>query len=72
MDSLPLGGMVEMRTAEISQGDKGFVVSLFKDGVKIGFIDLADKSKYYADDVVENWSIGILKEDNEHIVKENN
>ena len=63
----------EMRKTSVTINNNGdFQVNLFKDDVKIGFIDLADKSKYYAEDVVENWSIGILKEDNKHIVKENN
>ena len=41
-----------MRTAETTINSNGdFQVTLFKDGVKIGFIDLAGKSKYYAEDV---------------------
>ena len=42
---------------------------LFKNKDKIGFIELPGKSKYYAEDVVENWQNGILGEDNEHIKK---
>ena len=57
-----------MRTAETTNNSNGdFQVDLFKDGVKIGFIDLAGKSKYYAEVVEKNWSIGVLTEDNEHI-----
>lgn len=57
-----------MRTAETTINSNGdFQVDLFKDGVKIGFIDLAGKSKYYAEDVEKNWAIGVLTEDNEHI-----
>ncbi len=57
-----------MRTAETSINSNGnFQVDLFKDGVKIGFIDLAGKSKYYAEDVEKNCAIGVLTEDNEHI-----
>ena len=57
-----------MRTAETTINSNGdFQVDLFKDGVKIGFIDLAGKSKYYAEDVEKNWTIGVLTEDNEHI-----
>ena len=61
-----------MRTAETTMNSNGdFQVVLYKDGVKIGFIDLTGKSKYYAEDVEINWSIGVLTEDNEHIIKEN-
>jgi len=57
-----------MRTAETKMNSNGeFQVVLYKDGVKIGFIDLAGKSKYYAEDVEKNWAIGVLTEDNEHI-----
>ena len=57
-----------MRTAETTINSNGdFQVTLFKDGLKIGLIDLAGKSKYYAEDVEKNWSIGVLTEDNKHI-----
>lgn len=79
MDCIPLRGMVEMKDAVIravsrSNKNKGthvsmYVVDLFKDNVKMGVIELPGKSKYYAEDVVENWQNGILGEDNEHIKK---
>jgi len=79
MDSIPLRGVVEMKEAHIrsvsrSNPSKGqftsmFVVDLFKNKDKIGVIELPGKSKYYADDVVENWETGIIKENNEHIIK---
>ena len=59
-----------MRKAETSINSNGdFQVDLFKDGVKIGFIDLAGKSKYYAEDIEKNWAIGVLTEDSEHIIR---
>jgi len=71
MDSLPLGGLVEMRTAENVYEGGNFIVVLKKDGEKIGHINIEGKSRYYVEDVIKNWEIGILKEDNEHIIKEN-
>ena len=60
----------EMRKTSVTINNNGdFQVNLFKDDVKIGFIDLAGKSKYYAEDVEKNWAIGILKEDNEYIIR---
>lgn len=63
-----------IRSVSRSNPSKGqftsmFVVDLFKNKDKIGVIELPGKSKYYADDVVENWEIGIIKENNEHIIK---
>ena len=49
--------------------DSMYVVDLYQDSIKVGFIELPNKSKYYADDVVRNWTNGILKENNEHINK---
>ena len=46
-----------------------YVVDLYKNNVMVGVIELPGKSKYYAEDVVENWQTGILGEDNEHIKK---
>lgn len=50
--------------------DTVFVVDLFKNEDFIGTIDTRQKSLFYIDDVVENWENGILKEDNEHIIKD--
>jgi len=63
-----------IRSVSRSNPSKGqfasmFVVDLFKNKDKIGFIELPGKSKYYAEDVVENWETGIIKENNEHIIK---
>lgn len=59
-----------MKTAEIVNIDgTGYIVHLLKDGTAFGKIDVRDKSIHYAQDVVENWETGILKENNEHITK---
>ena len=59
-----------MKTAEIVNIDgTGYIVHLLKDGNAFGKIDVRDKSIHYAQDVVENWETGILKENNEHITK---
>jgi len=54
-----------------SKPNSMYVVDLYKDAIKVGFIQLPNKSKYYADDTVKNWENGILKENNEHIRKFN-
>lgn len=54
-----------------SRPDSMYVVDLYEDAIKIGFIQLPNKSRYYADAVVKNWENGILKESNEHITKFN-
>lgn len=62
--------MPSRKEAEITNHDgTGYIVHLLKDGNKFGKIDVRDKSISYAEDVVENWESGILKEDNEHIEK---
>lgn len=45
------------------------MVDLYKGDQLFGTIDVTPHSKYYADDVVENWVNGILREDNEYITK---
>jgi hypothetical protein len=56
------------KTAEIVD-DNGFIVHLFKQDTLFGTINVRDKSIHYANDVAENWSNGILGEDNEFISK---
>ena len=65
-------GEHEMRSAEITNHDgTGYIVHLLKDGSTFGKVDVRNKSISYAEDVVENWETGILKEDNEHIKMSN-
>ena len=64
--------MVSYRKAEVVDNPDGFVVQLFKNYEQFGTVDVRDKSIHYANDVCENWENGILKEDNEYIVKESN
>jgi hypothetical protein len=65
-----------MKTAEIrrepnwvtSNGpDMLYYVDLYKNKQFFGTIDVSNKSIYYAQDVVENWENGVLKEDNQFI-----
>tara|TARA_B100000902_G_scaffold322925_1_gene316473 strand:+ start:15676 stop:15873 length:198 start_codon:yes stop_codon:yes gene_type:complete len=62
--------MIKERSAKLSNED-GYVAHLFKNDQLFGTIDIKDKSIHYANDVVENWENGILREDNEHIKKFN-
>lgn len=81
MVRLPLGGLVEMKTAvirkkpnykdEVRGPDTFTFVDLYIDGNKFGELNVSEHSIHYAKDVVENWESGILKEDNKHIIKEN-
>jgi len=56
-----------------SNGSKGpdvtFSVDLYKDNNLFGVIDAKEHSRYYAEDIAENWENNILGEDNEHIKK---
>jgi|TARA_R110000803_G_scaffold41704_3_gene89563 hypothetical protein len=44
-------------------------VILWKNYEQFGTVDISEKSIHYANDVAENWENGILKEDNEYIIK---
>jgi hypothetical protein len=46
-------------------------VVLWKNYKPFGLIDVSNKSIHYANDVAENWESGVLKEDNEHIIRSN-
>ena len=59
-----------IKKAEVVE-DNGFVVHLWRNYEQFGTVDVRDKSIHYANDVVENWENGILREDNEHIKKFN-
>jgi len=68
----------QMRKAEIrrqpnwtesSGPDMFYFVDLYKNDELFGTVDVSDHSRYYANDVAENWENGILKEDNVHITK---
>lgn len=68
--------MIKERSAKLVRVAKdrdtfedGYVAHLFKNNKLFGTIDITDKSIHYANDVVENWENGILREDNEHINK---
>ena len=41
-----------------------------EDNVVVGQIRVEEKSRYYADDVAENWEWGTLTADNIHINRE--
>ena len=57
-----------IKKAEVVE-DNGFVVHLWRNYEQFGTVDVRDKSIHYANDVVENWENGILKEDNEYIIR---
>ena len=57
-----------IKKAEVVE-DNGFVVHLWRNYEQFGTVDVRDKSIHYANDVCENWETGILKEDNEHILR---
>lgn len=56
-----------MKDAEACQGADGLYVNLYKDEQLFGTVDIRKHSLHYANDVVQNWITGILKEDNPHI-----
>ena len=57
-----------IKKAEVVE-DNGFVVHLWRNYEQFGTVDVRDKSIHYANDVCENWGNGILKEDNEYIIR---
>jgi|TARA_A200000159_G_scaffold68966_1_gene63932 hypothetical protein len=57
-----------IKKAEVVE-DNGFVVHLWRNYEQFGTVDVRDKSIHYANDVCENWENGILKEDNEYIIR---
>ena len=57
-----------IKNAEVVE-DNGFVVHLWRNYEQFGTVDVRDKSIHYANDVCENWETGILKEDNEYIIR---
>ena len=57
-----------IKKAEVVE-DNGFVVHLWRNYEQFGTVDVRDKSINYANDVCENWENGILKEDNEYIIR---
>ena len=57
-----------IKKAEVVE-DNGFVVHLWRNYEQFGTVDVRDKSIHYANDVYENWENGILKEDNEYIIR---
>ena len=57
-----------IKKAEVVE-DNGFVVHLWRNYEQFGTVDVRDKSIHYANDVCENWVTGILKEDNEYIIR---
>jgi hypothetical protein len=57
-----------IKKAEVVE-DNGFVVHLWKNYEQFGTVDVRNKSIHYANDVCENWETGILKEDNEYIIR---
>lgn len=56
------------KKAEVFEAN-GLVVHLWKDNELFGTVDVRDKSIHYAKDVCENWESGLLKEDNEYILR---
>ena len=57
-----------IKKAEVVE-DNGFVVHLWRNYEQFGTVDVRNKSIHYANDVCENWESGILKEDNEYIIR---
>jgi len=57
-----------IKKAEVVE-DNGFVVHLWRNYEQFGTVDVRNKSIHYANDVCENWENGILKEDNEYIIR---
>ena len=57
-----------IKKAEVVE-DNGFVVHLWRNYEQFGTVDVRDKSIHYANDVCENWELGILKEDNKYIIR---
>jgi len=57
------------KDAEACQGPNGLYINLFKNEKLFGTVDIEGHSLHYANDVVQNWITGILKEDNPHIEK---
>jgi hypothetical protein len=57
-----------IKKAEVVE-DNGFVVHLWRNYEQFGTVDVRDKSIHYANDVCENWETGILKEDNQYIIR---
>ena len=59
---------VSNRSANVKDVN-GYVVDLMEDNVVVGQIKVQEKSRYYADDVAENWEWGTLTADNIHIIR---
>lgn len=57
-----------MKTAQVVN-DNGYIVNLFKDDELFGYVELKNHSKYYADEVADNWLNGTLQENNEFIMR---
>jgi hypothetical protein len=52
----------ENRNAVIKQNHKGYVVDLYEDSRFVRTIDVSDHNIRYAEEVVENWVMGIINE----------
>ena len=50
------------RTAKIFQDDEGYFVEIYTNNDAIRQIDATGFSLRYAEDIVENWITGIIKE----------
>jgi hypothetical protein len=50
------------RTATVSYSREEYTVSLFENGVWLRDVDTSMHSLSYAEDVAENWTIGVIKE----------
>lgn len=60
----------QMNPGDFRKGPDIFkFVDLYIDEKLYGTIDVSSKSSIYAEDVVENWENGILKNDNNFIKK---
>jgi ABC-type proline/glycine betaine transport system substrate-binding protein len=55
-------GTYDNRTAVINEGENGYCVDLYLAEAHHKTIDVSIHSLSYAEDVAENWVIGIIKE----------
>lgn len=60
---VPLNGT---NTTGSAGPDSMYVVELYENGNLVETRELPGKSKYYADDVSENWDTGIIQLEGEH------
>lgn len=54
----------------VNVDDMRYVYLLDKESGCVGKIDVTNKSQIFIDEVIQNWEVGILTNDNSHIIKE--